>query len=77
METKPLYCKCGGEYVLIAPYAGVHLGLPDRQACAWYRCNACGKCSPDAWRSTDEEVAEAAYEAAVEWLEKEGAEDDD
>lgn len=75
MENKTLHCKCGGEYVLIALYRGVHLDLPNRHACAWYRCNKCEKCSPEAWGSTDEETEKAAYEAAVEWLQKEGAED--
>ena len=53
-----------------------HLDLPNRHACAWYRCNKCEKCSPEAWGSTDEETEKAAYEAAVEWLQKEGAEDE-
>lgn len=75
MANKTLHCKCGGEYVLMAPYTGAYLNLPNRQACAWYRCNGCGKCTPDAWRSTDEETEKAAYKAAVEWLQKEGAED--
>ena len=69
-----LKCKCGGEYVLIAPSAGVHLNLPNRLVCAGYRCNKREKCSPEVWRNTDEEVAKAAHEEAVKWLDG-GAED--